>query len=270
MPLSYPNFSRSEYSFLNQNLCIVDYFLQLATVDAEIASLKTQLEDARKAVKTQGKGLQKAVLDEVKAYEDFTKIDGTKGIEDYRRCVLGPYNPITQDKKDRAIARIFQSYAKFDTKAFDEDFKAVYADEILRTAECKKEVQSLTTRLNFQITKRNELIADAMVNVFVSGPPKKFSTTQITDDFTAEQMTELIIKRFVEDWKYRVGKFEVPTTVTGVGIYTLSPARREVWMDAYRKLNLDKIKRTRGYQYFVAPIEESPMTTPTVLRGEDG
>lgn len=268
MSLNYPPYASNEYGFLNQNLSVVDYYLQLRAVDEELHTLRPALEEARKVANTQGKGLMKSICDEVKAYEDATRPDGSQAVERFRSVVCGPKNVTTHSKREQAVVRLYHAYSKFDQKAFEEEFKHVYADEISQSAEYRREVQSLTAKVRMQETKRASLLKEASTAIYKSGEcPKKVLDFRLSESFNEIEMTEAVINRFVSVWSDRCTKFDVPVTITGIAIYTLSTARKEVWKSAFERLGFLRLKRRPVFQYLVASTEEEVFNTPTVLRG---
>src|SRR5690606_31020081 len=98
-----------------------------------------------------------------------TRPDGSQAVERFRSIACGDQNIITNSKREQAVIRLYHAYAKFDQKAFEEEFKHVYADEILQSAECRREVQSLTAKVKIQETKRASLLKEASTAIYKSG-----------------------------------------------------------------------------------------------------
>lgn len=263
-------YDRNEYACLNPNLSCVRYILDLIQCDKEIAEAEDALKNAETAALCKGKGLLKALLERMKGFDKpIIEEREVARVNLFRSLLSRDANPINERELDRTAENLYVSFAKLDSKAFEEFFKTQFALEVAESAEATKEVQSARGKRTNARSRRKRIVSEAMENAFRDGVPNRFRDRSVGLDLTQEQMCEYILMSFYRDWKDRAPLFEVPVSVTGVGIYSMGAERRETWFRAYQAFGLDKLKRSNVFQYHVATPEVESWTAVTVLRGEE-
>lgn len=270
MALKYPPFERTDYNCLNPTLSCVRSILDLISCDKEIAEAEAALTTAKIAAKTQGTGLQKALLEAMKGFDTPIVEERVMArINNFRSLLGRQQSPINDRELHRCAENLYTDFAKLDKKGFEEWFKEKYADEIATSVEYTKATQSARGTLTAAKQRRKQIIADAIANDFRDGVPTRFRDRRQGDGTTWEEMAELILMSFYRDWKDRAPLFDIPVSVTGVAIYSMNEKRRETWFRAYQALGLDKLPRRSVFQYLVDPSEGDEPLAVSVLRGGD-
>lgn len=233
-----PNFDKSAYNCLNQDLSAVQYWLDLQSLLGKLDEAEAAKVALLNGHTAQHDQLCREVLDQISrecAHQKFRTDRVSALVSRLIHCRQFPQ--AHSHEISRLLSELLLLYAKFDTDLLKADWADLFgtdgaASEITKlngkTGGLKKHLGELRKRLP-------QCFADGTI-------PERWkgivAPADSTSPDTQTTLAEIIINRFVLDWRLRAPLFGVPVTIYGTDIHTLGDASRGRWEAAYKALGL--------------------------------
>jgi len=246
--LKYPQFDKTQYNCLKHPGEVGEFLASAIKLEDRLKELEDKRSKLQKAKDTcpavQRQGLLDSILEMITPEgEEGPAPSIALASAQYRRSLdphLAPHE--RQRMRLRACLALMQHYGEFNAEKFEADFAKQFPNqESLR--DDYRTAHKAATRKRREVEDHWDNAPSLFHKV-----PKAFAEFRLTDKFDEALMAEVILRRFLRDWKKRAPLFAVPVTIYGTAIFSLPAGMRDEWLSAYSALGLDRIQKRPYYQ----------------------
>lgn len=239
----YAKFSKGDFSHINKNLSVVDYYLTAKKAQEEMIAEKRKHELARdEQAKSTGAMLEslRSRLKELAVIPEGTS--KPKSSEALQQAVKRMQSVSgTPDAQRRAtkdiVLSIIPIFCSFDEEQFNKAAKPILDDNMLLNASVAK-----TRGAYGGASGRYSTAIKNWSGIFADG----FEVRGFRDTDKAEHAYNEAT-RFADVWRQRARCFLIPVTIEGTSIASLPPDIRDIWANAYKNLGFNDLKKADVY-----------------------